>query len=92
MIVRASPNNTKLPSASVLQGLVNQGYGRNQIAARYGVSLDHMRKTLNSYGIIAPRSRDPDAHRTTPIMTLYVEGKPISLPRVSMIADLKNPA
>jgi hypothetical protein len=90
MIVRASPNNTKLPSASVLQGLVNQGYGRNQIAARYGVSLDHMRKTLNSYGIIAPRSRNPDAHALTPIMTLYVDGKLVNLPRVSMITNMEK--
>lgn len=90
MIVRASPNNTKLPPAPKLQELVNQGYGRNQIAAMYGVSLDHARKILKECGIIAPRSRDPNAQSPTPIMTLYVEGWPVTLPRVSMIATMEK--
>lgn len=90
MIARPSPNNTKLPPAEVLLEWVNKGYGRNQIAARYGVSLDHMRKILNAYGIIAPRSRDPERLPNTPIMTLYIDGKPISLPRASMIATMEK--
>jgi hypothetical protein len=90
MIARPSPNNTKLPPAPVLRDLVNQGYGRNQIAAMYGVSLDHARKALKECGIIAPRSRDPNAHPPTPIMTLYVDGRPVNLPRVSMITNLEK--
>ncbi len=90
MIVRSSPNNTKLPRAEVLQEWVNKGYGRNQIAAHYNVSLDYMRITLRAYGIIAPRSRDPNAPTKPHVMTLYVEGRPISLSRVSMISDMEK--
>jgi hypothetical protein len=90
MIARTSANNTKLPPAAVLQEWVNKGYGRIQIAAHYNVSLDHMRITLRAHGIIAPRSRDPNASTKPHVMTLYVEGNPISLPRVSMISDMEK--
>jgi hypothetical protein len=90
MIARTSVNNTKLPPAAVLQEWVNKGYGRIQIAAHYNVSLDYMRITLRAYGIIAPRSGDPNAPTKPHVMTMYVDGKPISLPRVSIISHIEK--
>ncbi len=80
----------KLPAPGAIKKLIRQGYGRNQIAARFDVSPGRVRERLKELGLEAPADGTPKPDIKISIMFLGTREGVISLPRVSMIASMEK--
>ncbi|MBB3944675.1 transposase [Rhizobium skierniewicense] len=80
----------KLPDGETLQKLVNDGYGKKQIAERYGVTADHVHRRLKKLGVTSPMDSKPQPARTYPVMQLRGPQRRITLPHVSILAQMEK--
>lgn len=80
----------KLPDADKLRKLVADGYGKKQIAERYGVSRDHVSRRLKRMGMTPPFDSQPAQPRQYPVMQLRGQQSRITLPHVSILAHLEK--
>lgn len=85
-----SKTGAKLPAPGAIKKLIRQGYGRNQIAARYDVTPGRVRERLKELGLKAPADGTPKPDFKISIMFLGTREGLISLPRVSMIASMEK--
>ncbi|MGV1870914.1 hypothetical protein [Agrobacterium rosae] len=80
----------KLPNADGLKQRVREGFGSNQIANRYGVSGDYVRKRMKQLDLNPPRDSVPQRSRNWPTVQLRSREGLISLPRVSILSHLEK--
>lgn len=80
----------KLPSIEMLEKLVSDGYGKKQIAERFGVTRDHVHKRMKKLGVTSPNDSHPKPTRTYPVMRLRGSERRITLPHVSILANMEK--
>lgn len=83
-------NPPKLPKPDVLRRLVRQGHGRNQIAAIYGVQPERVRKRLRELRLETPIDQEPQDFLKHRPLSIKLHGGRVTLPFVSMIADMEK--